>query len=96
MANIGYQESDYWSRPKHLVRDIGGFYADDLSTSAVIIQGEKKEGTITTGPSSLAAPGEGPVTGPGFGAEGERVEYDMDEQGTYNYKSTWMDAVINY
>lgn len=90
MANIGYQESDYWSRPKHLVRDIGGFYADDLSTSAVIIHGEKKEGNIMTGSSNLAASGEGSGTGPGFGAEGERVEYDMDEQGMYDCKHTWI------
>ncbi|KAF8471873.1 hypothetical protein BDZ91DRAFT_716713 [Kalaharituber pfeilii] len=74
MVNIGYQESEYWTRPKHLVRDVGGFYADDLSSSSVIFQGEKRDGAASTGA------GESTGGGPGFGAEGERVEYDMDEQ----------------
>ena len=82
MANIGYQESEYWTRPTYLVRDVGGFYADDLSTSTVVISCEKKEGAVSAGSGPLTAVGEISGGGGGFGAEGEKVEYDMDEQGT--------------
>ncbi|KAF8430465.1 hypothetical protein BGX38DRAFT_397488 [Terfezia claveryi] len=79
MANVGYQEKESWSRPKNMIRDVGGFYGDDLSTSAVIIKGDKKEDGSSTVP-GVAFAGEGSGVGVGFGAEGERVEYDMDEQ----------------
>jgi len=83
MANVGYQGTEYWSRPKNMIRDVGGFYGDDLSTSAVIIRGDKKEDSSSTVP-GVAIAGEGSGAGVGFGAEGERVEYDMDEQGSHN------------
>lgn len=84
MVNVGYQDSEYWTRPKHMVRDLGGFYADDLSSSAVIIKGDKKEDVSST--TSSIQPAAAEVSGgvAGFGAEGERVEYDMDEQGTWS------------
>jgi len=82
MANVGYQETQYWSRSKNMIRDMGGFYGDDLSTSAVIIRDKREDGSSTT--PGIAVAGEGSGVSVGFGAEGERVEYDMDEQGSQN------------
>ena len=68
-----------------MIKDVGGFYGDDLSTSAVIIKGDKKEdGSSTASGVAVAGEGSGAGVGVGFGAEGERVEYDMDEQGSHS------------
>ena len=83
MANIGYQGAKDWLRPKNMIRDVGGFYGDDLSTSTVIIKGDKKEDGSSIVP-GVAITGEVSGAAVGFGAEGERVEYDMDEQGSHN------------
>ena len=81
MANVGYQESEYWTRPKHFVRAGVEFIADDLSSSTVIFPIEKQDITAATGLSAMVLPTEGSGGSVGFMTEGERVEYDMDEQG---------------